>query len=129
MVVLPISLALLVLCGLTHIPLRLLFWVQRSALEKAQERAPLERQLHSSQPRIGLFHPIQISKSGKATRFILWENQDFLSGSAVGFAHCPNDAGCSRTSFDSFYWDYETRPRIIKLSDGWVAISVYGSDF
>lgn len=127
--VLPLCVAFAMACGATHIPLRLVFWMHKGALEKALKRPPLERQLHSHQPRIGLFRPLQISKSGKATRFILWENQDFLSGAAVGFAHCPNDAECSQASFETFYWDTEGIPKTIQLSNDWVAISVHGSDF
>ena len=126
--VVPIGLALVIVCGATHLPLRALFWMHRSALTRAITRPPLRRQFPSKTPRIGWFVPLQISKSNGATRFILWENPDFLSGRAVGFAHCPRHDGCSSASFERFYWDSESAPDTLRVSDDWIAVSVYGSD-
>ncbi len=129
MKVVPLCLAALLSLQLAHLPLRILFWTHQNALQRALARPTLGRQLHSKAPRIGLFRPLQIEKSNGATRFILWENEDFLSGSAVGFAHCPKRDGCSSASFDSFYEDFQTPPQTLRMNDEWIAVSLYGSDF
>ena len=74
---LPACFAFVVVCQIGHLPLRVVFWTQRAALEKALRHAPVSREAALRQPRpqarIGSFRPLQISKSGKATRIILWE--------------------------------------------------------
>ena len=130
--VLPACFAFVAACQITHVPLRVVFWTQKTALEKALKRAPVAREvaLRRSRPqaRIGWFRPLQISKSGTATCFVLWENEGFLSGTAIGFAHCPGDGGCRAASFDRFYFDSEGEPRMVQMSGDWVAVAVYGSD-
>ncbi len=125
----PLCLALLLVFHITNAPLRLVFWTHQASLERALKRPPLTRQFHSKAPRIGLFRPLQIVKSNGATRLVLWKNNELLSGSAVGFAHCPRRDGCSSASFEWFYGDFQRPPQTLRMNDEWIAVSLYGSDF
>lgn len=124
----PVSLILMIVCEATHLPMRVLFWTQQSALQGALSRAEFGRQVPSTAPRIGILRPIDISKAGRSTRFLFWQGP-FISDEFIGFAHCPDDAGCSRTSFPGVFAEANGEPTTMQLNRDWVAIRVSGSDF
>jgi len=123
----PLSLAMVIVCGMTHLPLRVLFWTHKSALRRALSRPPLAHRSPSKAPQIGILRPIDIAKAGRSTRFLFREDSFFAYGWAVGFADCPNDAGCSRTSFPDFFVERNGKPETIQMNADWVAIKVSGS--
>ncbi|RYF42460.1 MAG: hypothetical protein EOO38_19705, partial [Cytophagaceae bacterium] len=107
---LPFCLSFVIICSLTNAPLHVLFWSQKSALKEALDLPEMPRTWGGERERIGLFHPLQISKSGRAVRFLLWEDQGFISTKLLGFAYCPNDEGCHTASFAGFYAEGDSSP-------------------
>lgn len=154
---LPLCLAFVMACQVTNAPLRLLFWTQKAALDAAEKqllsrarngalqtagkRFP-PQEFEGQIAHTGNLKPFEIAKSNGDTRFFIWQNRNFSSSekSAIGFAHCPHDAGCGRASFwnyqaydedgapipvqppAEFYWDYSHgSPIYVPLGNDWYA--------
>ncbi len=128
MIAVPACLAILLVGYATNAPLRVVFWLNKGALESALSYPTSSSRSLVSAPRIGWFTPLQITKSHGATRFILWENPGFLDGTAIGFAHGPKRDGCSSASFENFYERYQLAPTTLQMNEEWVAVSAYGTN-
>ena len=107
-----LSIAVLLLmlcgCGYARLPARAFFQANQTQLEKWEKLPPRQVPLAQTVPGAIKLSPFQIAKSNGDTLIILWEDKDgegFEYAYSVGFAHCPNDAGCGRADFHD-YWDY-----------------------
>lgn len=102
--VLPVCFAFVAVCAVTHLPLRVLFWTQKAALQAAQKQLPFKPGQDQDVLFDGL-RPFQVAVSQSDTRFLLWHNKTFSDNMAGGFAFCPGDAGCRTAQFKG-YWRY-----------------------
>lgn len=125
--VLPACLAFVGVCVWTDAPFRFLFWTHKSALEQALKRPAANLDEAPQTEPIGSFAPVEIAKSGKATRLLLWKNSAglYFSTEAVGFAHCPGDKGCAHANFDD---NRSPSAPLRDLGDDWYVVSRFIPD-
>lgn len=137
--ILPLCLAFLAVCSLTHLPMRVLLWTQQGTLRDAQNRPAFEQSFD------GTLRPFKINHSHGGTRVFLWESRTMSEKTAFGFAHCPHD-GCKGAQWGQYwdtstgtpvlsyvpgeyYWDYDARGGdYISLGNDWYATTVTVED-